>query len=55
MSIFTLMNKNKKIFDFIYDEEEHLIVKFIRNYPNNEKYAPFGLIKDNTIDKNAFN
>jgi len=55
MSIFTLMNKNKKIFDFIYDDEEHLIVKFIRNYPNNEKYAPFGLIKDNNIDKNTFN
>lgn len=55
MSIFTLMNKNKKVFDFIYDEEEHLIVKFIRNYPENEKYAPFGLIKDNNIDKNSFN
>lgn len=55
MSMFTLMNKNKKIFDFEYNDEEHLIVKFIRNYPENEKYAPFGLIKDNNIDKNSFN
>lgn len=55
MSIFTLMNKDKKIFDFYYDDEEHLIVNFERNYPENEKYAPFGLIKDNNIDKNQFN
>lgn len=52
---FTLMNKNKKIFDFDYNEEEHTIVKFNRNYPKNEIYAPFGLIKDNIIDKNQFN
>ena len=50
MSKFTLMNKNKKIFDFDYDEEEHFIVKFERNYLVNEKYAPFGLIKDDNID-----
>lgn len=55
MSTFTLMNKNKKIFDFEYNDEEHLIVNFKRNYPENEKYAPFGLIKDNNIDKNKFN
>ena len=55
MSIFTLLNKNKKIFDFEYDYEEHLIVKIDRNYPDNEEYAPFGLIKDNTVDKNKFN
>ena len=55
MSKFTLMNKNKKIFDFDYDEEEHFIVKFERNYLVNEKYAPFGLIKDDNIDKSGFN
>ena len=46
MSKFTLMNKNKKIFDFEYNDEEHIIVKFDRNYPNNEIYAPFGLIRN---------
>ena len=51
---FTLMNKNKKIFDFIYDEEEHIIVDFERNYPLNEDYAPFGLIKNNEINKVEF-
>ena len=55
MSKFTLMNKNKKIFDFEYNDEEHIIEKFERNYPNNEKYAPFGLIKDDKIDKTQFN
>lgn len=55
MSRFTLMNKNKKIFDFEYNDEEHLIVKFEQNYSENEIYAPFGLIKDNNIDKNKFN
>ena len=55
MSKFTLMNKNKKIFDFEYNDEEHMIVKFERNYPGNECYAPFGLIKDDNIDKNNFN
>ena len=49
------MNKNKKIFDFEYNDEEHVIEKFERNYPNNEIYAPFGLIKDDKIDKNQFN
>lgn len=55
MSKFTLMNKNRKILDFEYDDEEHIIVKFERSYPDNEDYAPFGLIKDNNIDKNQFN
>ena len=55
MSMFTLMNKNKKVFDFEYNDNEHLIVKFERNYPDNEVYAPFGLIKDDNIDKNQFN
>ncbi len=55
MSKFTLMNKNKKIFDFEYNEEEHVIVNFERNYKPNEIYAPFGLIKNNDIDKNQFN
>ena len=55
MAKFTLMNKNKKIFDFIYDEEGHIIVDFERNYPLNEDYAPFGLIKDNEINKVEFN
>lgn len=49
------MNKNKKVFDFVYDEEEHFIVNFERNYPENEDYAPFGLIKINEIDKVEFN
>jgi len=52
---FTLMNKNKKVFNFVYDEEEHFIVNFERNYPENEDYAPFGLIKMNEIDKVEFN
>ena len=55
MKKFTLLNKNKRVFDFIYDEEEHYIVDFERNYPYNEKYAPFGLIKNNKIDKLEFN
>lgn len=55
MKKFTLLNKNKRVFDFIYDEEEHYIVDFERNYPDNEKYAPFGLIKNNKIDKLEFN
>lgn len=49
------MNKNKKIFDFEYNDEEHIIEKFERNYHNNEIYAPFSLIKDDKIDKNQFN
>ena len=49
------MNKKKKVFDFVYDEEEHFIVNFERNYPENEDYAPFGLIKMNEIDKVEFN
>ena len=55
MSKFTLMNKNKKIFDFEYDDEEHTIINIERNYPNNEEYAPFGLIKNKNIDKKEFN
>ena len=55
MKKFTLMNKNKKVFDFVFDEEEHFIVNFERNYPENEDYAPFGLIKINAIDKVEFN
>ena len=55
MSKFTLMNKNKKIFDFMYDNEQHIILNFERNYPFNEKYAPFGLIKNDNIDKIEFN
>ena len=55
MSKFTLMNKNKKIFDFEYDDEEHLITRLERNYKENEDYAPFGLIKDDNIDKSGFN
>jgi len=55
MCNFTLMNKNKKIFDFEYNYEEHLIVKFERNYPDNEIYAPFGLIRESIIDRNQFN
>ena len=55
MKKFTLMNKKKKVFDFVYDEEEHFIVNFERNYPENEDYAPFGLIKMNEINKVEFN
>ena len=55
MSKFTLMNKNIKIFDFEYNDEEHIIVNFYRSYPDNEIYAPFGLIKNDNIDKSGFN
>ena len=55
MKQYTLMNKNNKVFDFWYDEEEHLIIKFDYNYPNNLKYAPFGLIKDGIVNKNEIN
>ena len=55
MNKFTLMNKNKKILDFEYSDEEHTIIKFERNYLDNEIYAPFGLIKDDNIDKSEFN
>lgn len=54
MSKFTLMNKNKKIFDFEYNDDEHTIVGFEQNYPGNLDYAPFGLIKNNNIDKSGF-
>ena len=55
MNKFTLMNKDKKIFDFVYDSEEHFIVSFDRNYPDNEKYAPLGLIENNKLNKSKFN
>lgn len=55
MNTYTLMNKNKKIIDFEYDEEEHIITNIKRNYKENEIYAPFELIKDNNIDKNDLN
>lgn len=55
MSKFTLMNKNQKIFDFEYNDEEHIIDSFERNYSENEKYAPLGLIKNDNIDKISFN
>lgn len=51
----TLMNKNIKVFNFEYDEEEHLITNFELDYKEGKKYAPFGLIKDNNIDKVEFN
>lgn len=51
MEKFTLMNKNKKDIDFEYNNKEHLIVSFERNYKNNEKYALFGLIEENEVDK----
>lgn len=54
MTKYTLMNKNKKIFDFVYSEEDHFIVSFERNYPENEKYAPLCLIKNGSIDKIEF-
>lgn len=55
MKKFTLMNKNKKVFDFTYNDEQHLIVSFKHSYPQNESYAPFGIIKNNEIDKIEFN
>ena len=55
MEEYTLMNKKTQVFDFWYDEEEHLIVKFDYNYSNNLKYAPFGLVKDGIVNKNEFN
>ena len=55
MSKFTLMNKNKKIIDFEYNDEEHIIVNFNCNYPDNLDYAPFGLIKNGNLDKSGFN
>ncbi len=55
MTKFTLMNKNVPVFDFEYDSSTCKIVSFERNYPNNEKYAPFGSIKDGVINKRRFN
>lgn len=55
MMKFTLMNKNKEIFDFIYDVTQHLITDFEFSYKENEQYAPIGLIKNGTIDKYEFN
>ena len=55
MEQYSLMNKNNKVFDFWYDDEEHLIVKFDYNYSNNLKYAPFGLVKDGIIKKSLIN
>ena len=55
MNKFTLLNKNKKIFDFEYNFEEHMITEIERNYKENENYAPFGLIKNNEVDKKEFN
>ena len=37
MSMFTLMNKNKKVFDFVYDNEQHTITSFNLIYNENEK------------------
>ena len=45
MTIYTLMNKNKKILDFEYDNEQHLIINFYLIYKENEKYAPFRINK----------
>lgn len=39
------MNKNKKILDFDYDNDEHLIINFYLTYKENEKYAPFRISK----------
>ena len=55
METFTLMNKNKKIFDFEYDTDYHMMSNVYRNYKDNEKYAPLGMIKNDEVDKNAFN
>ena len=41
MATYTLMNKNKMVFDFEYDIEQHLITDFNLIYKENEKYAPF--------------
>lgn len=46
----TLMNKNKEIFDFVYDNQMHTVVKIENNYLENEKYAPLGLIKNHQVD-----
>lgn len=45
MTVFTLMNKNKTILDFEYDNEQHLITNFNLIYKENEKYAPFRINK----------
>lgn len=44
-----------KVFNFEYDREKHLITNFELAYKEGSKYAPFGLIKDNKIDKVEFN
>ena len=41
MSTFTLMNKNIKVLDFEYDNNQHLVTDFKLIYKDNEKYAPF--------------
>ena len=43
--LLTLMNKNKKVFDFVYDNEQHTITSFNLIYYENEKYAPFRVNK----------
>lgn len=43
--LLTLMNKNKKVFDFVYDNEQHTITSFNLIYNENEKYAPFRVNK----------
>lgn len=45
MIVFTLMNKNKKILDFEYDNDNHLITNFNLTYKENKKYAPFRINK----------
>lgn len=45
MAVFTLMNKNKMILDFEYDNEQHLITKFNLIYKETQKYAPFRINK----------
>lgn len=45
MPIFTLMNRNKMVLDFEYDNEQHLITNFNLIYKENEKYAPFRINK----------
>lgn len=40
----TLMNKNTPVIDFEYDIELNIINEIYHTYPQNEKYAPLGII-----------
>lgn len=55
MLIYTLMNRDRELFDFEYDDNIHLIVNIMNVYKENFAYIPLGIIENNTVDKGLIN